>query len=127
MDLSALAGNPQLEQLRQMVQANPQLIQPIIQQMAGSNPQLMQLIQSNPEAFLSMLMGGAAPEGEGDEDDESQLPPGFQTIHVTEAEKAAIDRLVALGFDRNIAVEAYLACDKNEELAANYLFENQFE
>lgn len=48
-------------------------------------------------------------------------PPG--TLRVTQEEMEAINRLTALGFPKHKAAEAYFSCDKNEEFAANFLFE----
>lgn len=59
---------------------------------------------------------GGMPAGAG-----GQPPPG--TIQVSPAEAEAIDRLSSFGFSRIRAAEAYFACDKNEEMAANFLFE----
>merc|ERR1719229_1223866 len=50
---------------------------------------------------------------------------GRGVIQGTQQEKQAIDRLKAMGFPEHAAVEAYMVCDKNEELAANYLFNAQ--
>jgi UV excision repair protein RAD23 len=48
-------------------------------------------------------------------------PPGV--IRLTHEEMAAVNRLMALGFSQQQAAQAYLACDKNEDLAANLLLE----
>jgi len=45
-------------------------------------------------------------------------------IHMTHAEAAAIDRLKNIGFSQQQALEAFLVCNKNEQMAANYLFDN---
>ncbi|KAH8889348.1 UV excision repair protein Rad23 [Thozetella sp. PMI_491] len=115
-NLDFLRHNAQFQQLRQVVQQQPQMLEPILQQLGAGNPQLAQLIAQNPDQFLSLL-------SESGGDDDAPLPPGAQAIAVTEEERDAIERLCRLGFDRDQAIQAYFACDKNEELAANFLFD----
>ncbi|KAG0637107.1 hypothetical protein HOY80DRAFT_297516 [Tuber brumale] len=116
-NLDFLRNNPQFQQLRQVVQQQPQMLEPILQQVGMGNPQLAAMISSNPDAFLRLLS-----EDAGDEDG-GALPPGSNHISVTPEESDAIERLCRLGFDRDMVIQAYFACDKNEELAANFLFE----
>lgn len=91
------------------------MLEPILQQVGAGNPQLAHMIANNPEQFLQLL----AEDGEED----APLPPGAQAISVTEEEREAIERLCRLGFERDLVIQAYFACDKNEELAANFLFD----
>jgi UV excision repair protein RAD23 len=88
--LDALRGNPQLSAVRELVSRNPALIQPVIQQIAQSNPQLAQLLASNPESLLDILNEGLE-TGVGD--DGEALPPGAQIVNVTVEERAAIERV----------------------------------
>ncbi|WRT70618.1 UV excision repair protein Rad23 [Kwoniella shivajii] len=114
-----LANAPHLQQIREMVQQNPALIQPLLQQIAASNPQLAQLINENPQALYELLGAG----GEGDEEDDGFGGPQVMQVNLTQEEAAAVERLEGLGFDRQMVLQAYMLCDKNEELAANFLFE----
>ncbi|GAA5948759.1 hypothetical protein JCM3765_004998 [Sporobolomyces pararoseus] len=144
-ELAALRSTPIFTQLRTLVQQNPSLLQPFLQQLGESNPQLLTLIERNQSEFVQFLQEGAEGGdgmgmGMGGSDEEMEAmfgggeggagmmgEDGSQYIQVTEQEKESIERLVAMGFDRQMAITAFLACDRNEELAANYLLENQFD
>ena len=84
-NLDFLRNNPQFQQLRQVVQQQPRMLEPILQQVAAGNPQLAQIITQNPEQFMQLLAE------DGDED--VALPPGAQQISVTEEEREAIERV----------------------------------
>jgi UV excision repair protein RAD23 len=120
--LAGLANDPNFQQLRAAVRQNPQMLQSILAVIAQSNPQLFNLITQNQEAFTKLILEGGEGEGEGEGGH-----GGPQVIQVTPEEKAAIDRLCGLGFNRSLVIEAYFACDKDEALAANYLLERQME
>ncbi|KAL6137864.1 hypothetical protein ACLB2K_063153 [Fragaria x ananassa] len=120
--LDFLRNNHQFQTLRSMVQANPQILQPMLQELGKQNPQLLRLIQEHHAEFLQLInepLEGS--EGDMFDQPDQEMP---HAINVTPAEQEAIERLEAMGFDRALVIEAFLACDRNEELAANYLLEN---
>jgi UV excision repair protein RAD23 len=83
-NLDFLRNNAQFQQLRQIVQQQPQMLEPILQQVGTGNPALAQMIAQRPEEFLRLLAE--------DHDEDAALPPGAQAIQVTEAEREAIER-----------------------------------
>lgn len=89
-------------------------------QSIGMSPEqleeFMRMMAALPPSEMQNIMGGMGMGGGGRAD-----PPGV--IRLTEEEMAAVNRLVALGFSQEQAAQAYLACDKNEALAANLLLE----
>ncbi|KAK2986814.1 hypothetical protein RJ640_011039 [Escallonia rubra] len=124
-NLDFLRNSQQFQALRAMVQANPQILQPMLQELGKQNPQLMRLIQEHQADFLR-LINEPVEGGEGNILGElaGAMP---QTVNVTPEERDAIERLEAMGFDRAIVLEVFFACNKNEELAANYLLDHMHE
>lgn len=109
-----------IRQLRDLVRQNPSLLEPLLQELAARNPMLADAMSQN---FEELLESG----GDADLDEpipEGGVPPGSTTLEITPEENEAITRLMELGFDRTLVIQAYFACDKNEEIAANFLFEH---
>lgn len=138
-DIGGLGDDQQMQLLRAALQSNPELIQPLLEQLAASNPQIANLIQQDPEAFIRMFLSGAPGSGNDlgfefeDESGETgaggaaaaatgEDEQGTIRIQLSEQDNNAINRLCELGFERDIVIQVYLACDKNEEVAADILF-----
>jgi UV excision repair protein RAD23 len=108
MQMLAALPSAQRAQFAAQMGMQPQQLEAMMQMMASIPPEQMEQIMGQAG------MGGGGGMGGAD-------PPGV--IRLTEEEMAAVNRLMALGFSQQQAAQAYLACDKNETLAANLLFE----
>ncbi|KAK8952094.1 putative DNA repair protein RAD23-3 [Platanthera zijinensis] len=121
-NLDFLRSSPQFRALQAMVQANPQILQPMLQELGRQNPQIMRLIQDHQAEFLRLINEPA--EG-GESNLLGQLSSSMpQALTVTPEEREAIERLESMGFNRALVLEVFFACNKNEELAANYLLDH---
>lgn len=116
-------GEPNPMQLIQMIQMLPEEQRAAAAQSLGMTPEQLQhfsqMISQLPPDQLQRLMGQAGGMGGAG----GGAPPGQNVIRLTEEEMNAVNRLTEMGFDQQDAVAAYLACDKNEALAANLLLE----
>ncbi|XP_045785190.1 UV excision repair protein RAD23 homolog A [Maniola jurtina] len=130
--LGFLRDQPQFQQMRAVIQQNPNLLNTVLQQIGQSNPALLQAISQHQQAFVRMLnepvnapAAGAVPE-EVAADSQIAQPPQ-NVIQVSPQDKEAIERLKALGFPEHMVIQAYFACEKNENLAANFLLSQNFD
>ncbi|XP_034403269.1 UV excision repair protein RAD23 homolog B [Cyclopterus lumpus] len=138
--LSFLRNQPQFHVMRQLIQQNAALLPALLQEIGRENPELLQEISSHQEQFIQMLNepnpeavpagGGGGAGGAGGAGGIAGDAPGgshMSYIQVTPQEKEAIERLKALGFPEGLVIQAYFACEKNENLAANFLLQQNFD
>lgn len=111
-------GAPSPQAMLQMIASLPPEQRAAFASSMGMQPHelqgVMQMMASMPPEYLQQALQGMGGQGGGP-------PPG--SIALTQAEMDAVNRLMALGFSQAQAAQAFLACDRNEELAANFLFD----
>lgn len=143
--LDFLRHIPNFNLMRRVIQANPAMLPQLLAQLSQANPELVALINANQAEFVRLIN---EPLGDGEDSAEEAvdrlaaamagadaggagMAPRGRQIVVSPEENEQIERLSELGqsmgLERAHVVEAWLACDRDEHLAANYLVNNMEE
>jgi len=139
--LAFLRNQEEFQQMKRLLQQNPGMLNALLQNIGQSNPELLQIISQNQEAFIRMInesddgsTSGSAGTGSGGRSGSGRTAAAGEehlgesgVIQVSPQDKEAIERLKALGFPEHLVVQAYFACEKNENLAANFLLSQGFD
>jgi len=138
--LEQIRNEPQFQQIRTLIRNNPQLLSQFIQQLQIENPEAFAAISANQQEFINMINepGEAQPAGDdsaeaaapatpGDGPRVRQTEDGRVMLEITAEDRASIERLKELGFPEQAVLQAFFACDKNENDAANFLLSGDFD
>eukprot|EP00172_Hildenbrandia_rubra_P000577 Plantae.Rhodophyta-Hildenbrandia_rubra.ctg13079.p1 GENE.Plantae.Rhodophyta-Hildenbrandia_rubra.ctg13079~~Plantae.Rhodophyta-Hildenbrandia_rubra.ctg13079.p1 ORF type:complete len:441 (-),score=129.90 Plantae.Rhodophyta-Hildenbrandia_rubra.ctg13079:1793-2971(-) len=127
--------------LRRALQSNPELLSSILSQLEDTDPALLQQLNAHPERLIQALNSGLPANEQSDASEIAELagsiggggglPEGAQVISVNEDERQQLERLKslgeAMGLSQQSVLQTWLACDRNENLAANYMADHSQE
>nr|BAN39496.1 RAD23 protein, putative [Entamoeba histolytica] len=113
------------DQFIELCREQPQIIESFIQHVESENPSAAQLIRNNPGMIYDIIKSQTNDNRVPSEPQHTQPQPNHAPSQpqLSPEDNAAIDRLCGLGFGRSQCLQAYIACDKNEQLAANFLLD----
>ena len=115
--------------LKILCHKDPNKIFSLMDNIKNKSPNLLNKIKQHEEEFKNLLVSPITREDINVFNTfQQRLARGARRpqIKLTREESEAIKRLENLGnFSHTEVIQAYIACDKNEELAANFLFEQK--
>ena len=102
----------------------------ILMDIEETNPEIIEFIKKHEDKFKEemekpvneedlLYINNMANQSNADE-------ASIQNQELSNDDKVVVERLMGLGFTEEECIQAYLACDKNEMMAANFLLENKF-
>ena len=106
-----------IERIRSLIETNPAALQPVVQALVQAHPQLAEAMVADPEGVLNMIAGDAA----GASDGEVMVPAQLDQLSTEDREK--VEQIMAMGIPERKAIESYLMCGRNLEMAVQYYFE----
>lgn len=116
--LNFLREDPRFIQMRRVIRQRPELLSTVLARIGETNPALLAIIREHQDEFVTMLNEN---EEEASSEEVQSEGQDVQEIILTEEENIVIERLVALGFPRRVVLQAYIACERNEEQTADFL------
>jgi len=87
--------------------------------LAVTHPDLVRIINEDPASFWAALEENE--EGMEEDEGEEEEAGVLGALELSEADEAAIARLMEMGFGREQVVEAYILSGKEENAAVNLL------
>jgi len=120
---SMIQASPQLQQVVEVVRQNPQMLQTFMEQIGQQNPDLLRFISENQNDFVNYINNSAQDVEQPpiQEQQGGQEAPPQNFVSVTPEERGEIEHLKSMGFAEQDCIQAYLACNKDVQLAANFL------
>lgn len=138
--------------IKVIISEDPSALSDLLAEVEESSPEIIDFIRENDVQFKSLMsapiseqdyevyqnlvgvniqnghqnLGHVIDNEEGEDDEGDNIDPfDIITQNFTDKDRECISNLISLGFDRGDAIQAYIACDKNETNAANFLFQDK--
>uniref|UniRef100_A0A2M4AA65 UV excision repair protein RAD23 n=1 Tax=Anopheles triannulatus TaxID=58253 RepID=A0A2M4AA65_9DIPT len=126
--LAFLRENPVFFEMKRLLQEDPSLLPYLMQRIQYSNPSLMRIITENQEEFLAMINENSevAPDNRAAAQELESIAAAMVNS-LTPSDMDAIDRLKALGYPEHLVIQAYIACERDEYKAAEFLVSQNLE